>query len=265
MFVQRNEVVKFVTFFLFLVMVIALSSTPTISAPSDVLKRLEPTPPKPPKVNRFPQFNGTTAGMSWQSDMRFLSSYKSNRGAVGATDFDSFELSSRKTIQNGTHAEFMTNDGHIKSGYFQKQNGKFTEMRNGRINDHFIRRQHDSGRLDHIRNRHIGKDKTQLISEARKGTASNKGVSSYTNEINASKFTSQSITRNQKDIDNWIRSANQGDLSPAFRSSFPNQITGFHVAKGGNQARSVSSVEIVLKADPSLEKGYRLHTTYPVP
>ena len=243
-----------------LVWLISLS-LPAHTAPSDALKRWDNA--SPPRVNRFPQFDGTQAGAPWSGDMQMLASYRANGRTVGATDTSSFELSSRRTVQTGERTAFLANDGYIKYGYFQRQNGKFTEMRNGQIRDHFVRNSQDSKRLAHVRN-HIGRDEQSLIREAGKRNSSDRGFSSFRNEAQASKFTSEAIVRNQDAINHWKRNARPGEIKH-FDAHFPNQTTGLHVAKNANQVREVKRVSVVLRADPNSNDGYMLHSTYPSP
>lgn len=89
--------------------------------------------------------------------------------------------------------------------------------------------------------------------------------SRFLSEADAQRFADETLLRNQKSIENWLRgNKNKLRLDGSF-----NETTGLHLTrydfKHGNPPQEVRSVRVILKRDPDAPSGYRILTSYPTP
>ena len=154
---------------------------------------------------------------------------------AGGTDAEAGDLSIRN---NGDKYDLDSHEGYSPAG--------------SRSNGHLI-------------DRHVNQTDNDLVARANGANGQRApagGASSYSSKQAAEHYTNQTITRNQADIDQWLKS-DSGSKPKAFDSFF-DQPTGRHVPKNSATASNVNGSRIVLQKDPSMPEGYRIITGHPI-
>lgn len=87
------------------------------------------------------------------------------------------------------------------------------------------------------------------------------GASTFANRAAAESSIAGLLDANAAGVQSWLQS---GGSQLVLRGQGAG-ITGRYVAQGSSSVLDVSGLQVVLRADPSLGLGYRIHTAYPVP
>jgi hypothetical protein len=92
-----------------------------------------------------------------------------------------------------------------------------------------------------------------------------KGSSSFLSEESAQDLTDRAMLEEQPAVKRWLEKTTKRDLE--LEVGFGNEITGRSMSREdfirGTGPHNVHRVFILLRRDPDMPSGYRIHTSYP--
>ncbi|MET7665213.1 RNase A-like domain-containing protein [Streptomyces sp. NPDC005463] len=92
------------------------------------------------------------------------------------------------------------------------------------------------------------------------------GSSSFINEQSVQDLTDRAIIQKQHDVRRWLENTSSGQK--VIKVDFGDEVTGRSISREdfirGTGPHDVHQVQLVLRRDPDIPSGFRIHTSYPV-
>ncbi|MBV2356441.1 hypothetical protein KUM39_19005 [Streptomyces sp. J2-1] len=117
----------------------------------------------------------------------------------------------------------------------------------------------------HTIERHVEKTDHELRSRLRSDKTIT-GSSSFIDEQSAQDLTDRAIVNKQHDVRRWLENTSSGQK--VIKVDFGDEVTGRSITREdfirGTGPHDVHQVQLVLRRDPDMPSGFRIHTSYPV-
>ncbi|MEU6661773.1 RNase A-like domain-containing protein [Streptomyces sp. NPDC046821] len=117
----------------------------------------------------------------------------------------------------------------------------------------------------HTIERHVEKTDRELRGRLRSDKEIT-GSSSFINEQSAQDLTDRAIVQKQHDVRRWLENTSSGQK--VIKVDFGDEVTGRSISREdfirGTGPHDVHQVKLVLRRDPDMPSGFRIHTSYPV-
>ncbi|MFD3477854.1 RNase A-like domain-containing protein [Streptomyces sp. NPDC058695] len=117
----------------------------------------------------------------------------------------------------------------------------------------------------HTIERHVEKTDRDLRARLRSDKKIT-GSSSFINEQSAQDLTDRAIVQKQHDVRRWLENTSSGQK--VIKVDFGDEVTGRSISREdfirGTGPHDVHQVQLILRRDPDMPSGFRIHTSYPV-